>query len=357
MKRTPESHPDQAALIGKIKAHIDKGDKAKAQAEHAAGKAEQHYIAAGQHLKQLKAEHEGSFAEWEELLKDKIGIGKSRASELMQIADGTKTVEQVRADTNQRKIEHRKVSPFRNGENADDPETSAETIKAEFAAVDDADGSAPSPLLPPTAASEKSWRVELTTDDGRRWINGARFKTKEEAALFAIRSAEEKLSPLWRPMLRKAGYEIQLVMMTRVLASGDVANCDMRLPKGRLGEANVYFRHGECHLLRWHPEDEAEPSCSALPTTGTGNGSDPEQSAAKRREEFAAVDAPVTGAKHGGGGGDIRPGRGDAPAAASIPTVSITTGNGTDHPAATAPTDDGLDIPPYLRREPKAVSS
>jgi hypothetical protein len=64
MKRTPESHPDQAALIGKIKAHIDKGDKAKAQAEHAAGKAEQHYISAGQYLKTLKEQHNGSWAEW-----------------------------------------------------------------------------------------------------------------------------------------------------------------------------------------------------------------------------------------------------------------------------------------------------
>jgi hypothetical protein len=115
MKRTPESHPDQAALIGKIKAHIDKGDKAKAQAEHAAGKAEQHYISAGQYLKTLKEQHNGSWAEWEELLKTKIGIGKSRASELMAIADGTKTTKQVRADTNKRKITHR-TSPFRNGE-------------------------------------------------------------------------------------------------------------------------------------------------------------------------------------------------------------------------------------------------
>jgi hypothetical protein len=115
MKRTPESHPDQAALIGKIKAHIDKGDKAKAQAEHAAGKAEQHYFSAGQYLKTLKEQHNGSWAEWEELLKTKIGIGKSRASELMAIADGTKTTKQVRADTNKRKITHR-TSPFRNGE-------------------------------------------------------------------------------------------------------------------------------------------------------------------------------------------------------------------------------------------------
>jgi hypothetical protein len=80
----------QQQLVEAIKAHISKGDKA-------AEKSEQHYIAAGQHLKTLKAEHGGTWAEWESLLKTKIGIGKSRASELMQIADGRKTVDQTRA--------------------------------------------------------------------------------------------------------------------------------------------------------------------------------------------------------------------------------------------------------------------
>src|SRR5262249_44197607 len=98
-------------LIGLIKAHIAKGDKAKE-------KADQHYMAAGQHLKALKAEHDaagGTWAEWEELLKEKIDIGKSRASELMQIADGTKTVEQVRADRTERnkQLRARQVSPSR----------------------------------------------------------------------------------------------------------------------------------------------------------------------------------------------------------------------------------------------------
>jgi hypothetical protein len=79
-------------LIKTIKAHIAKGDKA-------ADKAEQHYIAAGQHLKTLKAEHTGSWSEWEALLRERVGIGKSRASELMAIADGTKTLAEVRATT------------------------------------------------------------------------------------------------------------------------------------------------------------------------------------------------------------------------------------------------------------------
>jgi len=85
----------QQDLIRTIKAHIAKGDKA-------ADKAEQHYIAAGQHLKTLKAEHTGSWSEWEELLRDRVGIGKSRASELMAIADGTKTLAEVRATTAER---------------------------------------------------------------------------------------------------------------------------------------------------------------------------------------------------------------------------------------------------------------
>jgi hypothetical protein len=82
---------NEAQLVTTIKAHIAKGDKA-------AEKSEQHYIAAGQHLKTLKATHGGSWAEWEALLKDKIRISTGRASELIQIADGRKTVAQIRAN-------------------------------------------------------------------------------------------------------------------------------------------------------------------------------------------------------------------------------------------------------------------
>jgi hypothetical protein len=102
---------NETQLIRAIKAHIAKGDRA-------AEKSEQHYIAAGQYLKQLKDGHSGSWEEWEELLKTKVGIGKSRASELMQIADGRKTVKGVRSETNQRKMQHRESSPLRNGESS-----------------------------------------------------------------------------------------------------------------------------------------------------------------------------------------------------------------------------------------------
>jgi hypothetical protein len=118
-----------------VKECIAKGDKA-------AAKAEDFYITAGQHLKALKAEHTGTWAEWKILLKEKCGIGKSRASELMQIADGTKTVEGIREATAKkvRQIRARKSSPVRTGENADDPEASAEGMKAQFAEGDADDG-------------------------------------------------------------------------------------------------------------------------------------------------------------------------------------------------------------------------
>jgi hypothetical protein len=111
MSTTPPPPPVQAQdeLIKTIKALIVKGDAA-------TKKAEDFYIAAGQHLKTLKAQHTGSWDEWEKLLKEKCGIGKSRASELMRIADATTTVEQVRADTARRVMRHGRSSPLANGE-------------------------------------------------------------------------------------------------------------------------------------------------------------------------------------------------------------------------------------------------
>jgi hypothetical protein len=104
-----------------VKVCVAKGDKAKQRAQD-------FYITAGQHLNALKAQLDkagGKWAEWEVLLKKKAGIAKSRASELMAIADGTKTVEQVRAQGAERKAKHlekaKEISPFRNGENTSDP--------------------------------------------------------------------------------------------------------------------------------------------------------------------------------------------------------------------------------------------
>ena len=78
-------------LTREIKVRIVKGEQAQS-------KANDHFIAAGLLIKELKEFHGGKTAEWEALLKDKCGIGKSRAYELMKIADGRTTVEEVRAE-------------------------------------------------------------------------------------------------------------------------------------------------------------------------------------------------------------------------------------------------------------------
>src|SRR5437016_2899606 len=84
----------ETQLCKAIKAHIAKG--------------EQHYISAGLHLAKLK-ERCPDQATFLALVKDKIGIGKSRTYELLQISDGRKTVEEVRADTADRKERHLSV--------------------------------------------------------------------------------------------------------------------------------------------------------------------------------------------------------------------------------------------------------
>ena len=91
-------------LCKTIKALVSKGD-------HATKKAEQFYTAAGKHLAELK---ERCPDEWLEFAREKIGIGRSRAYELMTIGTGTRTIEQVRESTRQR-VESHRSRPLRNG--------------------------------------------------------------------------------------------------------------------------------------------------------------------------------------------------------------------------------------------------
>jgi hypothetical protein len=76
---------NQSQLVRTIKAHIAKGDKAKAK-----DKAEQHYIAAGQYLKQLKDGCPDQKTFLEKVEREIVGGGR-------------KTVAEVRADTAKRR--------------------------------------------------------------------------------------------------------------------------------------------------------------------------------------------------------------------------------------------------------------
>ena len=73
--------------------------------EHAARKVEEYETAIGQHIAAIKKARPD---DWEDIVKAECNVGRARAYELMAIARGTKTVEQTRAQTNIRKIKHRK---------------------------------------------------------------------------------------------------------------------------------------------------------------------------------------------------------------------------------------------------------
>jgi len=85
-------------------------------AEKAKEKAEQNYVSAGIYLKEAKRRVLNTrgltFERW---LKDHCPISRSRAYEVIAIADGTKTVEEVREATNERKKKHRAEASVRSG--------------------------------------------------------------------------------------------------------------------------------------------------------------------------------------------------------------------------------------------------
>jgi hypothetical protein len=94
--------PPEGLLIGHIQAHIRKGEAAKERADKNREKAEQHFIAAGRYLTMLKVTYAPTWSHWEALLRVKVKLSTGRASELMAIASGKKSVQKVRDATTQR---------------------------------------------------------------------------------------------------------------------------------------------------------------------------------------------------------------------------------------------------------------
>src|SRR5215813_653957 len=92
----------ESVLVRYIRAHIKQGEKAKERAEQARDKAEQHFIAAGRYLTALKITYAPTWQHWETILKIKVKLSTSRASQLMQLADGRKDLRQIRDATAQR---------------------------------------------------------------------------------------------------------------------------------------------------------------------------------------------------------------------------------------------------------------
>lgn len=81
-------------LASTIKSHLHCGD-------NAATKAEQHYRKAGALLIELKKATPAG-EDWSDFVKAKVGIGQSRAYELMALAEGRKTLDEIRKASGER---------------------------------------------------------------------------------------------------------------------------------------------------------------------------------------------------------------------------------------------------------------
>jgi hypothetical protein len=132
---TPSATPPAVlTLARRVKALIGKGNRA-------AEKAEQFYKAAGIHIKEIKEQSE----DWETIVRKRCGLRRSRAYELMAIADGKTTLEKVRDRSNRSsKISHAKKSAVQRTEPepinqrvTESPEVSPEQRKADHAALAD----------------------------------------------------------------------------------------------------------------------------------------------------------------------------------------------------------------------------
>jgi hypothetical protein len=109
------------------------------------GKIEQYYRSIGQHIAAIKTARPG---DWLTVVDTECNLKKTRAYDLLAIASGTKTVEQVRGASALRVRESRKKEiPLRSGQNQrspahtvsgndQDPYSSADAMKEKFAEAD-----------------------------------------------------------------------------------------------------------------------------------------------------------------------------------------------------------------------------
>jgi len=123
--------------LRKIEEHDRKIEEHQEKIDEQEIKRDEREVEVGTALKALKAQKPKGI-KWEQCLEEcGIEIHRSRADQLIRIADGRTTVEEERADTAERTAKSRAEPPPRSGENAGDPETSAEAMKAKFAELDD----------------------------------------------------------------------------------------------------------------------------------------------------------------------------------------------------------------------------
>ena len=77
-----------------------------------------------------------------------------------------------------------------------------------------------------------SWRVEVTTKDGRRLGTGARFGTRSEAEYYNAHFAPDRLGDDY--------------------AAGEIIACENEKANVLIEGSSLRFNHGDCVLLEWH---------------------------------------------------------------------------------------------------------
>jgi hypothetical protein len=262
---------NETQLVNTIKVLIAKGDKASDQAQ-------QFYVAAGQHLKTLKEDHTGNWSEWETLLKEKCQLSTGRASELMQIADGRKTVAEIRATKAESVRKVRSRSSLRSEEAAEVAKDREEVRrlyqnvvaaerKAAYAADEVVTGGAIETVAPqetsklnatpaPEAGRKEvvstpdgkpaSWKVVVIAKDGKRYSNGVRLETEEDADVYRMINVGVDF---WRSF-----YDHRIVITgTIAIPTDDPPNVLFdRTKKGRIADrCALNFEHGTCGIFGW----------------------------------------------------------------------------------------------------------
>jgi hypothetical protein len=95
----PIAYNARSDLTKKIRVCIEKAEREATKRDHAAKKAEEFYIAAGQYINEMEDRWPD---EWLEIVEQDCGLKRSRIYEIRAIGDGRTSVEKVRSDNAQR---------------------------------------------------------------------------------------------------------------------------------------------------------------------------------------------------------------------------------------------------------------
>jgi hypothetical protein len=177
-------------LVRAIKDGLRKIEEHDRKIEEHETKRDEREVEVGAALKALKAQKPNGI-KWEQYLEEcGIDVHRSRADQLIRIADGRTTVEEERADTAERTAKSRAELPLRSGENAGDLEASAEAMKAKFAALDTEPERESAPLARPNEGNG----AKPATDVVAACV--AEVKSIVGAAMAELAQQEERLGLL-----------------------------------------------------------------------------------------------------------------------------------------------------------------